>query len=79
MKAVHGLKTKQTQKVFKCNKCEFRTLVESEYAAHSESVHLNCEQCRFTTCVEDILNHHTKTKHNTSRRKRKSNSDVFDD
>ena len=71
MQTVHGNKKKQAHSVFKCDRCEYRTLDEHMYLVHSKSEHLECEKCGFKTITSELMNLHKTTNHKQNMRKRK--------
>ena len=72
----HGKKKKQVRTVFKCDRCEYRTLDENMYLIHSNSEHLKCEKCGFKTITAELMNLHKTTNHKYNMRKRKLVKDV---
>ena len=75
VKRVHRSKLKSKEHnedtVFKCDKCEYRTLDEQVFQVHSTSDHLECEKCDFKTITIELMNLHKVSNHKKNRRKRK--------
>ena len=72
----HGSKKKQVRSVFKCKRCEYRTLDEHMFLLHSNAEHLKCEKCGFKTITAELMNLHKTTYHKLNLRKRKLVQDV---
>lgn len=71
MRTEHGKKKKQEHTVYKCDRCEYRTLEEQMYLVHANSKHLECEKCGFKTITVELMNLHKTTNHKLNMRKRK--------
>ena len=71
MRTERGKKKKQEHTVYKCDRCEYRTLEEQMYLVHTNSKHLECEKCGFKTITVELMNLHKTTNHKLNMRKRK--------